>query len=237
MVIGYLYADGERVAKVGRWEGFLNSWSQLWQVTLRNVKFDKGHEPQELYSKVSILLCITDWEEIGFYNEGKEISFYEGQLECAIGRYDGFELRMNFQRRESKRIRKEIKMEMIINENSSLREIKNFCESRVECNGCPIRGEMGCKVARRPDKWDLVFRQKFDEDALAWMRVMSAGLDEDEVMWLGRDGDAKLYWKIERVDTGASRIGYLPVELFPYIQAGQGYEVRKVLEESGEYEE
>lgn len=227
-MIGYLYADGKRVAKVGWWEGFLNFLSQHWQVTLSGVEFDEGHEPQELYSKVSMLLCITDWEEIGFY---------EGQLECSMERFDGFELRMNFRRREkSRKIGKEIKMEMIINENSSLREIKKFCESREDCTGCPIQGEMGCKFARRPDKWDLVFRQKFDEDALAWMRVMSSGLGENEVMWLGRDSGAKLYWKIEREDTGDFRKGGLPSELFPCIQAGQRYDVRKVLEESGEYE-
>ena len=234
MVIGYLYADGERVAKVGRWESFQNPLNQLWQVTLRGVEFDEGHEPQELYSKFSMLLGITDGEEIGFYEKG-EISFYKGQLECSMERYDGFELRMNFQRKESgKEIRKEVKMEMIINENSSLREIKEFCENREECKGCPIRGEMGCKVGFRPDKWDLDFRQKFDEDTLAWMRVMSAGLGENEVMWVGRDTGEILYWKVERDGKDASRMGYMPRELFPCIQVGQRYDVKKVLEESGE---
>lgn len=236
MMIGYLYADGRRVAKVGRLEGFQNSLSQLWQVTLKKVEFDEGHDPRELFSKISMLVCITDGEEIGFYNEGEEISFYKGQLECSMERYDGFELRMNFQRKEiRKEIRKEVKMEMIISENSSLREIKEFCEGREDCTGCLIRGEMGCKVAKRPDKWDLDFRQKFNEDTLAWMRVMNAGLDEDEVMWLGRDDVGEtLYWKIEREGKDASRMGYLPSELFPCIQAGQRYDVRKVLEESGE---
>ena len=105
----------------------------------------------------------------------------------------------------------------------------------MECKGCPIRGEMGCKVAFRPDKWNLDFRQKFDEDALAWMRVMSASLGENEVMWLGRDIDAKLYWKVER-ENGESRMGYLPFELFPCIQVGHRYDVKKVLEESGKYD-
>lgn len=229
MMIGYLYADGKRVAKVGRLEGFQNSLSQLWQVTLKKVEFDEGHDPRELFSKISMLVCITD---------GEEFDFYGGQLECVVERFDGFELRMNFRRREreSRKIRKEVKMEMIVSESSSLREIKEFCEGRKSCEGCPIRGEISCRVAGRPDKWDLDFRQKFNENALTWMRVMSAGLGENEVMWLGRDGCAKLYWKIEREDTGASRIGYLPSELFPCIQAGQSYEVRKVLEESGEYE-
>ena len=230
-MIGYLYADGVRVARVGRWNDFQNSWSQLWQVTLKGVEFDEEYKPQgllnkvlpqELLNKVFMLFCITD---------GEEISFYEGQLECAMGRFDGFDLRMNFRRKES---RKKVKMEMIINENSSLREIKEFCENREDCTGCPIRGEMGCKVAFRPDKWNLDFRQKFDEDTLAWMRVMSAGLGENEVMWVGRDTGEILYWKVERDGKDASRMGYLPRELFPCIQVGQRYDVKKVLEESGE---
>lgn len=231
-MIGYLYADGVRVAKVGRWNDFQNSWSQLWQVTLKGVEFDEEYKPQgllnkvlpqELLNKVFMLFCITD---------GEEICFYGGQLEYAMGRFDGFDLRMNFRRKESK---KKVNMEMIISEDSSLGEIKKFCEGREDCTGCPIQGKTGCKVAKRPDKWDLTFLSQFTDDELAWMRVMSAGLGEDSRMWLGRDSLGILYWKIEG-NNGESRGGYLPQELFPLprelfpqIQPGQRYELREVL--------
>ena len=122
----------------------------------------------------------------------------------------------------------------IIDENSTLKEVQEFCKSREECLGCPVRGTVSCRVVGRPDKWDLDFSPQFTDDELAWMRVMSSGLGENEVMWVGRDTGEILYWKIERDGKDASRMGYMPRELFPCIQVGQRYDVKKVLEESGE---
>ena len=231
-MVGYLYADGVKVAKVGRWSDFQNSWNHLWQVTMKGVEFDEGHKTRDLFDKNIMLLSLSG---------EKQVSFYGGQLECSVNHSDGtsvnhsdgVELRVAFLRKEDKEVEEKMNIE-IIDGNSSLKEVQEFCKKRKDCTGCPIRGEMGCKIAKRPDHWDLDFQQEFDEDALAWMRVMSAGLGEKEVMWLGRDVQGTLYWKVEGVETGESRMGYLPREMFPCIQPGQRFDVRKVLEENGE---
>ena len=223
MVIGYLYADGERVAKVGRWESFQNPLNQLWQVTLRGVEFDEGHKPEELFSKRSMFIL---WDE-------SETSFYDGHLNCAncaVNHLDGVELRMTFQRKETKISEGGKKMSLkIFDENSTLKEVQEFCKRRKECQGCPVRGTGFCRVHGRPDNWDLDFRPPFTDEELAWMRVMSSGLAENSRMWLGREDSRTLYWKIENEDTGESRTGCLPRELFPQIQPGQRYELREVL--------
>ena len=222
MVIGYLYADRERAAKVGRWESFQNPLNQLWQVTLRGVEFDEGHKPEELFSKRSMFIL---WDE-------SETSFYDGHLNCAncaVNHLDGVELRMTFQRKETKISEGGKKMSLkIFDENSTLKEVQEFCKRRKECQGCPVCGIGFCRVNGRPDKWDLTFLPSFTDDELAWMRVMSSGLAEDSRMWLGRESSGILYWKIEE-NNNESRVEDLPPELFPQIQPGQRYELREVL--------
>ena len=223
-MVGYLYADGVKIAKVGRWSDFQNSWNHLWQVTMKGVEFDEGHKTRDLFDKNIMLLSLSG---------EKQVSFYEGQLECSVNHQDGVELRVAFLRKEDEKVEGKMN-EGIINGNSSLREVREFCKERGDCTGCPIHSGVGCRVMARPDKWDLNFQPSFDKDALAWMRVMSAGLGKDEVMWLGRDVMGELYWKVENEDTGESRTEDLPFEIFPYIQSGQRFDVRKVLEENGE---
>ena len=221
-MVGYLYADGMRVAKVGQWSDFQNSWNQLWQVIMKNVEFDEGYKTRNLFDKNIMLLSLGG---------EKQVAFYGGQLDFSVNHQDGVELRVVFLRKEGEEVEEKMNVG-IIDENSSLREVREFCKEREDCTGCPIRGEMGCKIAKRPDHWDLDFQQEFDEDALAWMRVMSAGLGKKEVMWLGRDVMGELYWKVENEDTGESRTEDLPSKMFPYIQPGQKFEMRKVLEEN-----
>ena len=223
-MVGYLYADGVRVAKVGRWSDFQNSWNQLWQVTMKGVEFDEGYKTRDLFDKNIMLLSLGG---------EKQVAFYGGQLECSVNHQDGVELRVAFLRKEDKEVEEKMNVG-IIDENSSLREVQEFCKEREDCTGCPIRGKMGCKIIKRPDKWDLDFQQEFDEDALAWMRVMSAGLGEKEVMWLGRDVMGELYWKVENEDNGESRTEDLPSKMFPNIQPGQRFNMKKVLEENDE---
>ena len=223
-MVGYLYADGVRVAKAGHWSDFQNSWNHLWQVTMKGVEFDEGYKTRDLFDKNIMLLSLGG---------EKQVAFYGGQLECSVNHQDGVELRVAFLRKEDKEVEEKMNVG-IIDENSSLREVREFCKEREDCTGCPILDKMGCKIAKRPDRWDLDFQQEFDKDALAWMRVMSAGLGKDEVMWLGRDVMGELYWKVENEDTGESRTEDLPFEIFPYIQSGQRFDVRKVLEENDE---
>lgn len=232
MISSVLYADGMRVAKVGHWSDFQNSWNHLWQVTMKGVEFDEGHKTSDLFDKNIMLLSLSG---------EKQVSFYGGQLEfsvnhsdgTSVNRSDGVELRVAFLRKEDKEVEEKMNIE-IIDGNSSLKEVQEFCKKRENCTGCPIRGEMGCKIAKRPDHWDLDFRQEFDGDALAWMRVMLSGVSEDEKLWLGRESTGILYWKIENEDNSESRTGYLPREMFPRIQPGQKFDMRKVLEENGE---
>lgn len=224
MISSILYADGVRVAKVGRWSDFQNSWNHLWQVTMKGVEFDEGHETRDLFDKNIMLLSLGG---------EKQVAFYGGQLECSVNHQDGVELRVAFLRKENEKVGGKMS-EGIVDENSSLREVREFCKKRGDCTGCPIHSGVGCRVVARPDKWDLNFQPSFDKDALAWMRVMSAGLGKDEVMWLGRDVMGELYWKVENEDTGESRTEDLPFEIFPYIQSGQRFDVRKVLEENDE---
>lgn len=223
MISSILYADGVRVAKVGRWSDFQNSWNHFWQVTMKNVEFDEGYKTRDLFDKNIMLLSLGG---------EKQVAFYGGQLECSVNHQDGVELRVAFLRKEDEEVRKKMNIG-IVDENSSLREVREFCKEREDCTGCPIHSGVSCRVMARPDKWDLNFQPSFDKDALAWMRVMSAVLGKDEVMWLGRDVMGELYWKVENKDTGESRTEDLPFEIFPYIQSGQRFDVRKVLEENG----
>lgn len=87
-------------------------------------------------------------------------------------------------------------------------------------------------MRNRPDNWDLNFRPPFSEDELAWMRVMAREVGENEQMWLGKESSGALYWKIENQDGSESGSLSLPRELFPQIQPGQKYDVRKVLREN-----
>ena len=220
---GVLFADGRRVARVGRSYEFFNSWSGLWELTLKDVEFDEGHKPEELFSKRAMFIL----------GDESETNLYDGHLNCAncaVNHLDGVELRMTFQRKETKISEGGKKMSLkIFDENSTLKEVQEFCKSREECQGCPVRGTGFCRVNGRPDKWDLDFSPQFTDQELAWMRVMSAGLAEDNRMWLGREDSRTLYWKIENENTGESRTGCLPRELFPQIQPGQRYELREVL--------
>ena len=220
---GVLFADGRRVARVGRSYEFFNSWSGLWELTLKDVEFDEGHKPEELFSKRAMFIL----------GDESETNLYDGHLNCAncaVNHLDGVELRMTFQRKETKFSVGGKKMSFkIFDENSTLKEVQEFCKSREKCQGCPVRGTGFCRVHGRPDKWDLDFLPRFTDQELAWMRVMSAGLAEDNRMWLGREDSRTLYWKIENENTGESRTGCLPRELFPQIQPGQRYELREVL--------
>ena len=217
---GLLFVDGRRVACVGRSYEFFSSRSELWELTLKDVEFDEGLKPEELFDKRALFIL---WDE-------SETNFYDGHLNCAVNHLDGVELRMTFQRKETKFSEGRKKMSLkIFDENSTLKEVQEFCKSRKECRGCPVRGTGFCRVNGRPDKWDLDFLPRFTDQELAWMRVMSAGLAEDNRMWLGREDSRTLYWKIENENTGESRMGCLPRELFPQSQPGQRYELREVL--------